>query len=63
MYRSAFEANAARYFVNESTVEATYNSLVVFDTRAGTKHYVVPIADGVGERKRLTIGGWYHEPD
>ncbi|MDP8908479.1 MAG: 2OG-Fe(II) oxygenase [Chloroflexota bacterium] len=48
---------------NESTVEASYNSLVAFDTRAGTSHYVVPIADAAGTRKRLTIGGWYHDPE
>ena len=47
---------------NESTVEARYNSLVAFDTRAGTTHYVVPIADAAGTRRRLTIGGWYHDP-
>ena len=47
---------------NESTVDARYNSLVAFDTRAGTTHYVVPVADAAGARRRLTIGGWYHEP-
>lgn len=46
----------------ELTVEAKYNSLVAFDTRAGTSHYVVPISERAGNRKRLTIGGWYHEP-
>ncbi len=46
----------------ELTVEATYNSLVAFDTRADTQHYVVPISDRAGTRKRLTIGGWYHAP-
>lgn len=47
----------------ESTVEARYNSLVAFDTRAGTSHYVMPIAEAAGDRRRLTIGGWYHAPD
>ena len=46
----------------ELTVEAKYNSLVAFDTRAGTTHYVVPVSERAGARKRLTIGGWYHEP-
>ena len=46
----------------ELTVEARYNSLVAFDTRAGTTHYVVPIGERAGARKRLTIGGWYHAP-
>lgn len=47
---------------NESTVEAKYNSLVAFDTLAGTTHCVVPVAEAAGTRKRLTIGGWYHTP-
>ena len=46
----------------ELTVEARFNSLVAFDTRAGTQHYVVPINERAGSRKRLTIGGWYHDP-
>ena len=46
----------------ESTVPAQYNSLVVFDTRAGTTHRVVPIDEAAGALKRLTIGGWYHRP-
>lgn len=46
-----------------SIVEARFNSLVAFDTRAGTTHRVLPISDAAGERRRLTIGGWYHQPD
>lgn len=45
-----------------SIVEARFNSLVAFDTRAGTTHRVLPISDAAGERRRLTIGGWYHRP-
>jgi Rps23 Pro-64 3,4-dihydroxylase Tpa1-like proline 4-hydroxylase len=48
---------------SETVVPATYNSLVAFDTRAGTTHYVAPIAESAGDRRRVTIGGWYHEPD
>jgi hypothetical protein len=47
----------------EWTVEPTYNSIVVFDTLAGTKHYVAPVRDAAGEQRRVTIGGWYHAPD
>jgi 2OG-Fe(II) oxygenase superfamily len=47
---------------NESTVDAKYNSLVAFDTRAGTTHRVEPISEAAGTRKRLTIGGWDHSP-
>jgi Rps23 Pro-64 3,4-dihydroxylase Tpa1-like proline 4-hydroxylase len=43
-------------------VDAKYNSLVAFDTRAGTTHRVVPISEAAGTRKRLTIGGWDHSP-
>jgi hypothetical protein len=45
---------------SESVIQATYNSLVAFDTRANTVHYVEPIRDAAGEESRLTIGGWYH---
>ena len=45
-----------------TTVDPTFNSLVAFDTRAGTSHRVVPISEQAGDRKRLTIGGWYHSP-
>ena len=47
---------------NEWVVEARYNSLVAFDTRAETTHYVAAISEAAGERKRVTIGGWYHDP-
>lgn len=46
-----------------SVVEARFNSLVAFDTLAGTTHRVLPISGAAGERRRLTIGGWYHRPD
>jgi 2OG-Fe(II) oxygenase superfamily len=44
----------------EHAVEAEYNSLVVFDTLAGTKHFVEPISDAANDARRVTIGGWYH---
>lgn len=47
----------------ESVVPATYNSLVAFDTKAGTTHCVAPIAEAAGDEKRATIGGWYHAPE
>lgn len=46
----------------ESTVAASYNSLVAFDTLAGTTHHVVPISEAAGPNARLTIGGWYQRP-
>jgi len=42
-------------------VDATYNSLVMFDTLAETVHYVQPIATSAGDLARYTIGGWYHK--
>lgn len=48
---------------NASIVEARFNSLIAFDTLAGTTHRVLPISDTVGDRRRLTIGGWYHRTD
>jgi len=47
---------------HESTVPAQYNSLVAFDTLAGTTHYVVPVEETAGSDTRLTIGGWYQNP-
>jgi hypothetical protein len=46
----------------EHLVEAEYNSLVAFDTLAGTMHFVEPIRDTAGDATRVTIGGWYHAP-
>lgn len=45
----------------EWIVEPTYDSLVAFDTKAGTTHSVAPIREAAGQRSRLTIGGWYHD--
>lgn len=42
------------------TVEPKYNSLVAFDTLAGTIHQVERVSDAAGVSRRLTIGGWYH---
>jgi hypothetical protein len=46
----------------ESVVTPTYNSLVAFDTLAGTIHYVEPVRESTEGRQRVTIGGWYHAP-
>lgn len=46
----------------ESIVAPGYNSLVAFDTLAGTVHFVEPIGDSAGDQRRVTIGGWYHTP-
>jgi hypothetical protein len=44
------------------TVEATYNSAVIFDTQGHEVHHVAPVTPAAGELARLTIGGWYHDP-
>jgi len=46
----------------ESIVAPTFNSLVAFDTLAGTVHFVEEIRDAAGDDRRVTIGGWYHAP-
>ena len=46
----------------ESIVAPEYNSLVAFDTLAGTVHFVERVSDAAGDRRRVTIGGWYHTP-
>ena len=43
-----------------TTIVATFNSIVMFDVAAKTTHAVEPIRDDAGDRRRLTIGGWYH---
>ena len=47
----------------ESTVAATYNTLVAFDTLADTMHHVAPVEPAAEPSTRLTIGGWYRNPD
>ncbi|HEV8338901.1 MAG TPA: 2OG-Fe(II) oxygenase family protein [bacterium] len=44
-------------------IEPEYNSIVAFDVKVDTTHYVPMIEPAVGERVRLTIGGWYHQPE
>lgn len=46
----------------ESIVVSQYNSLVAFDTLAGTMHFVEAIGASAGKERRVTIGGWYHTP-
>ena len=46
----------------ESLIEATYNSIVVFDVQAENAHLVAPIESAAGETRRLTIGGWFPTP-
>ena len=47
---------------DSTTTVARYNSIVMFDVAAGTTHEVEAITKQAGERRRLTIGGWYHKP-
>jgi hypothetical protein len=46
----------------ESIVVPEYNSIVAFDTLAGTTHSVEPISRAAAQDRRVTIGGWYHSP-
>jgi 2OG-Fe(II) oxygenase superfamily len=46
----------------DSTIEATFNSIVVFDVQAENEHLVAPIEAAAGDARRLTIGGWYPTP-
>ena len=46
----------------ESRIEATFNSIVVFDVQAENAHQVAPIEAAAGDTRRLTIGGWYPKP-
>lgn len=43
-------------------VDPDYNSLVVFDVAARTKHFINPVHQCAGERARLTISGWFLAP-
>ena len=47
----------------QHNVDANYNSIVMFDTLAGTTHYVDRITPTDDSRTRYTIGGWYHNPE
>ena len=46
-----------------TTMAPEYNSMVVFDVGAGTKHFVDPITAAAGTQARVSIGGWYHRPE
>jgi len=41
------------------TVQAEFNSMVVFDVAVESTHHVQPISDAAGERGRCTFGGWF----
>ncbi len=44
-------------------VEPEYNSMIAFDVLAAPAHLVLPIqSDDAGQKRRLSIGGWYHKP-
>src|SRR5215213_1492110 len=36
-----------------------YNTLVIFDVAAETKHFIDPVEQCAGERARLTVSGWF----
>lgn len=41
---------------------ATFNSLAVFDTLAGTRHRVETVDERAGDLARCTFGGWFPNP-
>jgi Rps23 Pro-64 3,4-dihydroxylase Tpa1-like proline 4-hydroxylase len=45
-----------------TVVEPDYNSLVIFDVAARTRHFISPVEQCAGERARLTISGWFLAP-
>jgi hypothetical protein len=42
--------------------QATFNSMVVFDTLAGSSHRVERIDEAAGDLARRTFGGWFPSP-
>ena len=46
----------------EHLVRAEFNSVVAFATDDHKHHYVERVQEAAGDRARLTIGGWYHDP-
>jgi len=42
--------------------DATYDTLAVFDTLAGTTHRVDPVEEAAGDHARRTFGGWFPNP-
>lgn len=47
---------------NVTEVAPDYNSLVIFDVAARTKHFISPVEQCAGDRARLTISGWLLAP-
>jgi hypothetical protein len=43
---------------NVTTVTPRFNSLLLFDVRAGSTHQVLPVGSAANGEARLTIGGW-----
>ena len=42
-----------------SMVNATFNSMVLFNVKKHAHHYVTPVTDAAAGRYRLTIGTWF----
>lgn len=47
---------------SEDRVEAEFNTMVVFDTLAGSSHHIERIEDVAGDQARRTFGGWFPNP-
>lgn len=46
---------------NVTPIDATYNSMVIFDVRSGATHQVEPVTAAAEGTARRTIGGWYQK--
>jgi len=42
--------------------QAEFNSIVIFDTLAGSRHRVERIEPAAGDLARRTFGGWFPNP-
>lgn len=58
-YGGAFEIACKNGW--RQTIDARWNSFVLFDVRAGTRHRVAPLAPAAGDRARLSVGCWVHD--
>lgn len=46
----------------ETPLVPAYNRLVLFDVIANKGHFVTEVTAAAGERSRLSLGGWLHNP-
>jgi len=44
-------------------IEATFNSFVVFDVKTHKSHHITNIRGTAGDQSRLTMPGWFCDPE